>query len=114
MKVSRRRIHSRHKTSNVGNYDYHFLHVIAVFTSGRHQRDLKRSQNRTEQNKYFNTLKLLQFIVTLHTYTTITMLVIKQGLFTMDELLWYYISTHTTTITHFNIILTYKLGLVET
>mgnify|MGYP007133250578 CR=1 FL=1 len=27
--------------------------------------------HRTEQNKYFNTLKLLQFIVTLHTYTTI-------------------------------------------
>ena len=43
-------------------------------------------QNRTEQNRIFITLKLLQFLVTLHTNTTIyKMLVTKQGIITMDE-----------------------------
>jgi len=35
------------------------------------QKQYKTEQNRTEQNRNFITLKLLQFLVTLHTYTTI-------------------------------------------
>ena len=40
----------------------------------------------TEQNRNFITLKLLQFLVTLHTYTTIYNVGDKQGIITMGEL----------------------------
>jgi len=40
---------------------------------------------RTEQNRNCITLKLLQFLVTLHTQL-FTILVTKQGILTMDEL----------------------------
>jgi len=46
----------------------------------------RTEQNRTEQNRIFISLKLLQFLATLHTNTTIyKMLVTKQGIITMDE-----------------------------
>ena len=66
--------------------------------------------DRTDRN--FITLKLLQFLVTLHTYIQLfTILVTKQGIITMDELcvkIYKYI--HKITITHgeINIIYTVK------
>ena len=46
----------------------------------------RTEQNRTEQNRIFISLKLLQFLATLHTNTTIyKMLVTKQGIITMDK-----------------------------
>jgi len=60
------------------------FHIIANLSLPHfHTIRVKREQNRT----YIVTLKLLQLLVTLHTYTTIlTRLVTKHGLYTIDEL----------------------------
>ena len=60
------------------------FHIIANLSSPHfHTIRVKREQNRT----YIVTLKLLQLLVTLHTYTTIhTRLVTKHGIYTIDEL----------------------------
>ena len=60
-------------------------YVMLCYEQNRTEQN-RTEQNRTEQNRIFISLKLLQFLATLHTNTTIyKMLVTKQGIITMDE-----------------------------
>ena len=68
--------------------DHHAKHIInwLAIMHTPSPGGFKNVNSLTEQNRNLITLKLLQFLVTLHTYSTIYNFGDKTGIITMDEL----------------------------
>ena len=70
-----------HRSRYTANSAYNNIEVIKIPANIFATYTYKNTANGRfiEQNRHFITLKLLQFLVTLHTYTLFTILVTKQG-----------------------------------